>query len=1069
MHVPSSPRPEQRTRWTRITTASALTLLLAGCLDHRPSSSSQASNPVGTLIDHPNFDPLSPEVGSRRLIVEDNQGGSASQLRIVNVYWARLAKVRDQLGVLQQSGMPIGEDIVSDGTDFDVATNAITLETTVTILHPYTPSFVVGGIESSPYQRAFQRLDRNLTPINDKSLDPSELPPFSLVPRNSAMVLQFNDLLDPTTIGTGTVHLLVGYPPITPMDALVFADINHGDARDTNGDGVGEFYTTRIVIDPSITPLEAANASASPNVTGLPASVTPNQANVALRIPTRLDPTSGQNELLRNLSGHAVAFNSNGSTDEESATLDVVRAVRSGGNTAITGDSSNGFLQDTIAPKVLGTQAVVIGTPSGGPDVFVSSVTFLTASCAMPTKVGDVLQQPGVFAEVTAVAVPVGSQIAQVQYRVVFPPGAFLSAGQGALSTVWDPVINLNKHPCFVRFPSITTPPATGVATDSAVIVRFNEPMDPISINAFESFTVTNFDPNGAPPANPERGFVVGHVTPTSDASEYRLEPTLPMRHASGGSEAYFATVPASAVGPFDLAGNPLASALPPVLFTLDPTDATVNSGNLVLRFPSADEIPPLATGAPVGPELRGQFQVNFTSGQLEPREVIRSSLPVDRTRATVNAMTPSTGTQIPLTQLGAKLMTVWRYIDVGFVVNDDRTTNMDVEGMSWAPLGGNVVADVYDAFRISLSHSSRLPDEGLFIDPMGNVIVYPASGLLTTFDQNYLNTATDPPRIVHSRDRGYTVSPSDRFIATTGTVMVPYPLNRGIPEDEKEFYTWRDTTILSKGGVDSAGLEMAISFNLGLPIPATTPPLTGPGTLTGGNGAAWGNAGNPLVTPLVPSIGLPLLMEFRCYPDSSALGLNVFDASLVTLNGAPRTMAFAAGGVGPGGVPVIRDPDLQTLAAGGFNPASTPPGASTIGLVNGFYLGQLDLVSRISRAHTIWFDTPNVNAPRYATPVVDPAPERQPTGTAITLAFRGASLITGAPGAAAMNNANALDVYGDGAGVTLHASSAGGVWSNDMSSINGAEFFQARVTFISNAQTTLRPALSALGFAFRQ
>ncbi|MBI5362244.1 MAG: Ig-like domain-containing protein [Planctomycetes bacterium] len=1044
-----------------------MTLLLAGCLDHRPSSSSQASNPVGTMIDHPDFDPLSPEVGSRRLIVEDNQAGGASQLKIVNAYWARLARVRDQLGALQQSGMPIGEDIVSDGIDFDVTTNAITLETTVTILHPYTPSLVVGGLESSPYQRAFQRLDRNLTPINDKSLDPSELPPFSLVPRNSAMVLQFNDLLDPTTIGTETLHLFVGYPPTTPMEALVFADINHGDARDTNGDGIDEFYTTRIVIDPSITPLEAANASASPNVTGLPASVTPNQPNVVVRIPTRVDGASGQNELLRNLSGHAVAFNSNGSTDDQSVTHDVVRAVRSGGNTAITGDSSNGFLQDTAPPKVLGTQPVVIGTPSGGPDVFISSVTFLTPSCAMPTKVGDVLQQPGVFAEVTAVALPVGSQIAEVHYRVVFPAGAFLSAGQGALSTVWDPVVNLNKQACFVRFPSITTPPATGVATDSAVIVRFNEPMDPASINAFETFTVTNFDPSGAAPANPERGYVVGHVTPTSDASEYRLEPTLPMRHTSAASEAYWANVPASAAGPFDLAGNPLTNALPPVLFTLDPTDATVSSGSLVLRFPSADEIPPLTTGAPVGPELRGQFQVNFTTGQLEPREVVRSSLPVDRTRTTVNAMTPTTGAQFPLTQLGCKLMTVWRYIDVGFVVNDDRTTNMDVEGLSWAPLGGNVVADVYDAFRISLSHSSRLPDEGQFVDAMGNVIIYPASGLLTTFDQNYLNTATDPPRIVHPRERGYTVSPSDRFVATTGTVMVPYPLNRGIPPEDKLFYTWRDTSILSKAGLDSAGLEMAITFNLGLPT--VTPAPAGPGTLVGGNGAAWGNNGNPVVTPQVPTIGLPLLMEFRCYPDSSALGLNVFDASLVTLNGAPRTLAFAAGGVGPGGVPVIRDPDLQTLAAGGFNPGSTPTGASTIGLVNAFYLGQLDLVSRVSRAHTIWFDTPNVNAPRYATPVVDPAPERQPTDTAITLAFRGASLITGAPAAAAMNNANALDPYGDGAGVTLHSSSAGGIWSSDMSSINGAELFQARVTFISNAQTTLRPTLSALGFAYRQ
>lgn len=1066
MHVPSSPRPAQLARWSRILSASALALLISGCSDHNVATTGQASHAVGALIDHPDFDPFAPEEGSRYLVVEENHAGGASQLRIVNLYWGRLVKVRDQLGVLQQSGMPVGEDIVSDGVDYLVETNAITLETTVTILHPYTDSLVVGGIETSPYQRAFRRLDRNLSPINDKSLDPSELPPFSLVPRNAAIVVQFNDLLDPATIGPATLHLFVGYPPEIPLEALVYPDINHGDARDTNGDGVPEFYPTRIVIDPSITPLEAANASASPNVTGLPSSVTPNQPNVVVRIPTHEDSASGQNELLRNLSGHAVALNSNGSIDAQSATRDVVRAARSGGRTAITGDTSNGFLHDTVAPKVLGTQPVVIGTPSGGPDVFTSTVTFLNATCAMPTKVGDVLQQPGVYAEVTEVAVPVGSQIAQVRYRIVFPSTGFLSAGQGTLSTVWDPVINLNKQACFVRFPSVTTPPSTGVATDSAVIVRFNEPMDPASINSFDSFTVTNFDPNGAAPAAPERGYVVGKVTPTSDSLEFRLEPSLPLRHASSASESYWANVPSGATGALDLAGNPLASSLPPVLFTLDPTDATVSSGNLVLRFTSADEIPVAASTTPT-PEVRGQVQVNFVAGQLEPREVVRTSYPVDRTRTTVNAMTPTAGTQTPLSQLGSKLMTLWRYIDVGFVVTDDRTMNMDVEGLSWAPFGGNVVADVYDAFRISLSHSSRLPDEGQFVDMQGNVIIFPASGLLQTYDQNYLNTATDPPMIVHSRDRGYTVSPSDRFVSTTNTVMVPYPLNRGIPADEKVYYTWRDTSILSKGGVDSAGLEMAVSFNLGLPIPTTTPPQTGPGGLIGGNGAAWGNNGNPLAAPLVPTIGLPLLMEFRCYPDNSALGLNVFDVSNVVLNGQPRTRAFSTGGVGPGGVPVIKDPDLQNLATGGFNPASTPPGGVTLGVDNVFYLGQLDLVTRVSRAHTIWFDTPNVNAPRYATPVVDPAPERQPTGTSVVLAFRGASQILGTSQATV--SATALDAYGDGAGITFHTSSQGGVWSADMSSINGAELFQTRISFISNAETALTPTLSALGFAFRQ
>ncbi len=136
MHVSSSRRPAQLVRWSSIATASFLAFVAGGCFDHRPSSSSQASNPIGSLIDHPDFDPLHPERGSRRLIVEENEAGQTSQLRVVSSFWGRIVKVRDQLGFLQQSNMVVGEDIVSDGIDYLVETNSITLETTVTILHP---------------------------------------------------------------------------------------------------------------------------------------------------------------------------------------------------------------------------------------------------------------------------------------------------------------------------------------------------------------------------------------------------------------------------------------------------------------------------------------------------------------------------------------------------------------------------------------------------------------------------------------------------------------------------------------------------------------------------------------------------------------------------------------------------------------------------------------------------------------------------------------------------------------------------------------------------------------------
>src|SRR5205085_495226 len=80
--------------------------------------------------------------------------------------------------------------------------------------------------------------------------------------------------------------------------------------------------------------------------------------------------------------------------------------------------------------------------------------------------------------------------------------------------------------------------------------------------------------------------------------------------------------------------------------------------------------------------------------------------------------------------------------------------------------------------------------------------------------------------------------------------------------------------------------------FNLGLPVAPTAMP-----------GVPFGIPGAVQVADVVPSIGLPLLMEFRTYPDDGALGLNLFDVGQVVLNGRPNVRAFSTGGVATGGV----------------------------------------------------------------------------------------------------------------------------------------------------------------------
>jgi hypothetical protein len=193
---------------------------------------------------------------------------------------------------------------------------------------------------------------------------------------------------------------------------------------------------------------------------------------------------------------------------------------------------------------------------------------------------------------------------------------------------------------------------------------------------------------------------------------------------------------------------------------------------------------------------------------------------------------------------------------------------------------------------------------------------------------------------------------------------------------------------------------------------------------------------------------------------------LNTFDtSSVLTWTTRPNFRAFSTGGTS-GTSTVIKDPDLQPVATGGYNPNSTPPGAPTMGVDNTFYIGQLDLVVRVSRAHTIWINTPSSTSPVYSAPVIEPRSDDQPLGTEIVLNYRGANSVQGG---SASTDATMIDLYGNPKDATSIAFLNGdSTWKSSLTQLQGAKLFQVRVTFISNAQTLLVPVLSALGFAYK-
>lgn len=1075
MNLPAQHRTDSFLRrlgaWSSIGAITLATATLGGC--HKGSGAVSASNlPQGSLA----LLPGQGVNGTLNFVVEPNGGGKKTRLKIVSMSWGRLADVRDIDGIVRHRDFVIGESIVSSSA-YVVESNPVSEKTTVTIRSTFSTD------PDSEYVIRLRELESSLTLIDDKSLSTSELPPFPLVPRNAAIVIHFDDLVDPATITADSLRVLSGYPPVSPLSTRILPDANHGDLANFDGEPGLEFYSTRVIVDPTVSTIEAgeSNPPLPTNALGLPASITQGQANIGLRLPTRVDAELGQLVILRNPRGRALDTSENGSVDGLSTTLDVVRGLRSGG--AATLDVNNGFLADATLPSILGVQAATATNVAPGPtpSTFVGDLVFAVPSCANRLVAGDVLQQGNVFAEVicppgqvcAADAVVTGdingSTVPTVFFRILasdLTGPQTLEAGPVSVSMRYTANVPAGKERCFVRFPQITLPPDRNVAPTSPVVVRFTKPMDPATLKPFDSMMLMRKNPatNATPGAY---DFVVGAITASPDLREFTFQPALPLTHdpvspvnaTTGqtviGEEPYYLNLLSGANGPKDLPGNALAVTLPSVKFTLDASASKQDTNGFALRFGSSDELSGVGGDATTGgvgkDEFRGQFLIDGVAQVLRSRPVTHFLAAADRTQPVPSIMGAfAGGVQTPLSKLGSKMQTLWRYCDVGFLLLDEANHNVDVEGISWAPVSSAVIADNYTRFEMSLSHSLHLPDETL--TPNGPA--FPNSGLGTNYGQNQLDPILDPLRRVYpvtGGPTGYSAAQADVYQGPSGTNFVPWPMNRGVARSLYTYYTWRDTALLTRGApADSPGAELPIHNSV----------------------VATGNADStPFATGLVPTIGLPLLMEFRCYPDDAALGLNAFDVSVAAPGFVrPNFRAFSTGGVNTQNQIVPKDPDLQAIASGGFNPASTPaPGAATAPTDNTFYIGSLDLVTRISRAHSIWFDA-TAGTVQYSAPVVEPRESDQPNGTQVVLAYRGATQVQNNT---LLTDSAAINWYGDRLSTIAGADpiflNADATWKANLSQLNGARFFQVRLTMVSNPETNLSPEVSAIGFTYRK
>jgi hypothetical protein len=1062
--------------------------LFSACAGGGSSASGETAN-VNALTGQPDT-----TIGSAYFLGDDHFGGDASNLNLESMHWGRLVNITAKGADVVLRDFVIGSN-VKDGTTFtpsvgptitySLSRNPITDQYTLRIGAQENTGQSVNEITpgSTRFIEALKNLEKNLTPIFDKSLSPSEIGPYSMIPRNAAVVVLFSDLLEPVyrnggwhdlsagdVVNTNTgqlekslVKIGTGYPPVTPYETRVFLDPNHGNLADRDGDGNVEYYSTRVIVSGTVSGIEAL-ASDPPlaiNSIGLPESLVPDDTNLAFRIPTLVSAGLGQSQVLRNASGRVINFDSNGSNDPVSGTRDIVRALRSGGS--LTQDPNNGFLLDDDAPSLLGDQSVAVQTPtsySGCTDCTKMDIAFDVTVCDS-IKIDDIVTQSTQNGQVNGVVrgwdvsgtLETGAgNVSNTSLNVVVQilgsaPGAAYNGGSARVGTHYE-VGDVAE--CFVRFsPPALIAPSTGVQPDATAFLLFSEPMDPTTIRAYDSFTIKRTDTD--PPTIPNGlEFATGRVLATADLRTFRWEHSgVPFSHTNGNQESFTVDLAAGENGPRDLAGNPLALSLDAFNFSLDSSAPTDLIGSFTFRFKSpGDDL--------YGDELSeirdNQIIYDLQNERLLPRPVTRFSATADTSQPLPGIMTAfAGGLQTPLSNLGSKLQTLWRYTDVGFSLTDETNFNVDIEGISWSPVGGAVTSDIYDAFSVGVSHSLWLPDE--ILNTGSGFPQYPASGLKAAFANNLADLLNDPMHILHPKELGYVVSSQNLYISASGTPMLPFPVNEDVALEDRLYYTWRDTALLFLGG----GLVSQNGTGNGAPLDSEIAALGLDGTKIYSRGE-------------IPTVGLPLLMEFRCYSSDAALGLNAFDIALAA-NSSPRPnfRAFSTGGYA-GSVTNFVNPDDEDVAMGGYNPTSNPPGQSTPPTDNTFYFGELALVTRVSRVHSVLLDT-GAGYTRFAVPSIEPEPSAQPSGTFVNLSYRGVSnqnvpddIVAGPTG----GSAQSLTPYGNRAlNSNFSYLDPTGSWKDDITDLVGARYFQFRVSFVSNAATDRTAELRTLAFPY--
>ena len=1012
---------------------------------------------------------------------------SSTGLKLGDAKWGRLVDVFDADGLLYDVDIVIREGVIGDGVDYDFSINPISQKEILTILHSQNSG-------TGDFEDALDIATSGLPTLKELGLE--SVGPFVKVPRNAAIRLEFTEHVAVASVNRQTVRILEG-SDAEGYDNLEVKYIVK-DEIDAFGGQVGV-----IIIDPTVSEIDSSNSTSGLTVNGigLPESADAETPNLKIYIPSVVNVFANQTMVLTNkLMTHNFSLHLNAAGDtiiepHEFIGIDPVsvRAIRSG-NSA---DDYNGFLKDVVLPKLISEQRVTVSSVvvlGATQRILTYSNDALGCQGILP-KSGDVFdlsitgQSQNAFVQITAIVDSSDPTVYKVRGTLISGdlPGTILNT-EAVLTTAYSSQ-DSDYQLCFLSFtPQPAVLPATGVDPAATISVMFSEAMDSKTVRSLDSMVLATSNMaavNPLDPIEPDAEWVPGDETvadyldrlpgfgfgggsgrimfgpiqPSGDARTYTLAPLAGITDAfdEGSAAQISLAIRAGTTGVLDLAGNPVGfsgfvaghSQQNAVTDKLTVSGSAENIKYFALRGNGVDE------DNDQSPEYAGQLGQYNGDGVLRGRAVNRFSRQADKTNTYVGQRISFTsGIMTPLVPAGAVLHTLYGYHHLGFGLSNNQEYNLDIEGMSWSPFQGIVYDTTFDRYSIALAHSGRLPDD--WIDPGSGYPAYFNSGLKRTssnlFDENIYGFGEDPvahadlDEVIVFDVPQYSISQANVYLANGGVAMYPWP-------DFSQTFTYRDTSL----------------------------PLPDGNTLAGGNNATgttvdnrgWGcpprvvNEDRTYEKSLIPTIGLPLLMRYRCYVVGAEFGYNGSQVQIMVGSSAlPAFRVFSWGGLnGSNWEYVVPDAD-------GAGSGPTPRG-SIKAYGPEIHWGQVDFVTKVSLVYTHWFNAGGA-IDWFSSLALEPTPQQSNPGTSVEVQFRTSPSINVTncinETTPLEDASNAFDAYGEyDENIGCATVTDGSDWVSDPSSLIPLQypFFQLRFTFIANTQLNLEAEMDAFGFAY--